>query len=109
LAHLKPVIVIARDHPDSKMSVRSCSSHIATMVSSTFEISPNRMQFVEYAEEKRYGPDDQKVIPEKFVAVDFTWKDNKAMHARLGPVGPPLVDRLKELLAGKLDDNDKLK
>ncbi len=107
LALLKPVIVIARDHVDSKMSVRSCSSHIATMVSNTFEIPPNRMQFVEYAEKKTYGPDDQKVIPEKFVAVDFTWKDNKAMHARLGPVGPPLLDRIKELLADKLDREEK--
>ncbi len=106
LAHLKPVIVIASDHPDSLMSVRSCSSHIATMVSSTFEIPPNRMQFVEYAEEKTYGPDDQKVIPEKFVAVDFTWKDNKAMHARLYSPSPPLLDRLKELLAGKVDGDE---
>lgn len=101
LAHLKPVIVIASDHPDSNMSVRSCSSHIATIVSSTFEIAPNRMQFVEYAEEKTYGPNDQKVIPEKFVAVDFTWKDNKAMHARLSSLGPPLLDRLKNLMANK--------
>lgn len=101
LALLKPVIVIASDHPDSKMSVRSCSSHIATMVSDTFEIPPNRMQFVEYAEEKRYGPDNQKVIPEKFVAVDFTWKDNKAMHARLSSLGPPLLERIKKLLANK--------
>ena len=101
LAHLKPVIVIASDHPDSKMSVRSCASHIATMVSSTFDISPNRMQFVEYAEEKTYGPDDQKVIPEKFVAADFTWKDNKAMHARLSSLGPPLLERVKKLLADK--------
>jgi len=101
LAHLKPVIVIASDHPDSLMSVRSCSSHIATMVSSTFDIPPNRMQFVEYAELKKYGPEDQKVIPEKFVAVDFTWKDNKAMHARLSSLGPPLLDRIKKLLADK--------
>lgn len=101
LAHLKPLIVIASDHPDSNMSVRSCSSHIATMVSSTFDIPPNRMQFVEYAEEKTYGPDDQKVIPEKFVAVDFSWKGNKAMHSRLSSLGPPLLDRLKELLADK--------
>ena len=106
VAHFKPVIVIARDHPDSKMSVRSCSSHIATMVSSTFNIRPNRMQFVEYSEEKTYGPEDQKVIPEKFVAVDFSWKDNKAMHARLMSLGPPLLQRLKSLLAGGLDDEE---
>ena len=108
LAHMKPVIVIASDHPDSKMSVRSCSSHIATMVSTSFEIPPNRMQFVEYAAEKTYGPDDQKVIPEKFVAIDFSWKDNKAMHARLSSPGPPLLDRIKELLAAKLDGGQDL-
>ncbi len=108
LAHLKPVIVLAMDHPDSRMSVRSCSSHIATMVSSTFDILPNRMQFVEYSAEKTYGPDDQKVIPEKFVAVDFTWKENKAMHARLRSVGPPILDRFEELLAGKWDIDKKV-
>ena len=106
LAHLKPVIVIARDHPDSPMSVRSCSSHIATLVSSNFNIPSKRMQFVEYAEAKTYGPDDQKVIPEKFMAIDFTWNDNKAMHARIGPVGAPLLDRLKELLAGRWESDD---
>jgi len=107
LAHLKPIIVIAKDHPDSLMSVCSCSSHIATLVSSSMGIPPNRMQFVEYTEEKVYGPDDQKVIPEKFVAVDFTWQDNKAMHARLSSLGPPLLGRLKSLLAGKVEGDEE--
>jgi hypothetical protein len=30
------------------MSVRSCSSHIATMVSQTFHVAPSRMQVVEF-------------------------------------------------------------
>ncbi|MGD8970285.1 MAG: hypothetical protein PVG01_02675, partial [Desulfobacterales bacterium] len=32
LAHLRPYIVVATDVPESRMSVRSCVSHIATSV-----------------------------------------------------------------------------
>jgi len=63
---LKPIIVIAMDHPDSKMSVRSCSSHIATMVIQTFQIAPGRMQFVEYYPQKTYGKEGKNFIPEMF-------------------------------------------
>lgn len=103
LAHLKPVIVVAMDHPDSRMSVRSCSSHIATMVSKKLNIPPNRMQFVEYSSQRTYGHGKNKVIPEKFEAVDFTWKDDLAIHAKLRSLGPPLLDRLMALMAADRD------
>ena len=32
LAHLRPIIVIAADVPESRMSVRSCCGHIATCI-----------------------------------------------------------------------------
>jgi len=97
LLYLKPVIVIAMDHPGSKMSVRSCSSHIATMVIQKFHIAPGRMQFVEYYPQKKYGKGGKNFIPEIFEAVDFTWKENMAIHPRLRPPSPILVMCLQEL------------
>ena len=106
LAHLKPIIVVATDHPDSRMSVRSCSSHIVTVITQRFNILPSRLQFVEYCAERSYGYGEQKVIPEKFEAVDFTWKENLAMHAKIRPLGPPLLDRLTEIMAGRWDGEE---
>ena len=97
LAHLKPIVVVASDLPDSKMSVRSCSSHIATTVGKTFGIPHHRMQFVEYYPEKTYGKENQSCIPESFEAVEFTWKEDKALHPKLRPLGPPLLDLLIDL------------
>ncbi len=105
LVHLKPVVVIATDHPESSMSVRSCSSHIATMVSQTFHVAPSRMQFVEYYPRKTYGKAGKNVIPEIFEAVDFTWKEDLAVYPRLRPLSPPL---LKCLLALLSEDRDGL-
>ncbi|MBW1864143.1 MAG: hypothetical protein JRI64_00570 [Deltaproteobacteria bacterium] len=99
LVHLKPVIVIATDHPESSMSVRSCSSHIATMVSQTFHVAPSRMQFVEYYPRKTYGKAGKNVIPEIFEAVDFTWNEDLAVYPRLRPLSPPLLKRLLALLS----------
>ena len=36
IAHLKPIVVVASDLPDSKMTVRSCSSHIISTVVQQF-------------------------------------------------------------------------
>ena len=103
LVHLKPIVVIATDHPESKMSVRSCSSHIATMVSQEFRVAPSRMQFVEYYPRKTYGRDGKNFIPEIFEAVDFSWIDNLAMHPKLRPPAPPLLKRLLALLGDERD------
>ena len=99
LVHLKPMVVIAIDHPESNMSVRSCSSHIATMVSQKFHIAPSRMQFVEYYPQKTYGRDGKNFIPEMFEAVDFTWKEDLAIHPKLRSPPSPLLKRLLELLS----------
>lgn len=98
LVHLKPFIVIAKDHADSNMSIRSCSSHIATLVSKRFNISPNRMQFIEYYPQKTYGQGGLKTIPENFEGVVFTWKEGAAIHPRLQPLEPLLLKRLAELM-----------
>ena len=86
------------DLPDGKMSVRSCSSHIATTVVRQFNIEPHRMQFVEYYPQTFYGQEDRKVIPEMFEAVEFTWVEGMALHPKLKPLEPPLLDILKERL-----------
>jgi hypothetical protein len=98
VAHLRPMIVVASDLPDSKMSVRSCSSHIATTVVQKFNVVPHRMQFVEYYPGKHYGEGNRNVIPETFEAVEFTWKKNMALHPKLKPLEPPLLDFLKNQL-----------
>jgi hypothetical protein len=94
-AHLKRYIVIASDISESRMSVRSCVSHIATRVAQDFNIDPQRMLFVEYYPETHYGPDDEKCIPERFDAVDFTWHGDKAMHAKWRALKPPILDLVK--------------
>ena len=98
LAHMRPFIVVASDIPGGRMSVRSCSSHIATTVVKQFNIAPHRIQFVEYYPQTHYGEGDRKVIPEMFEAVEFIWKDNKALHPKLKPLGPQLLDLLKRKL-----------
>ncbi|MBW2178731.1 MAG: hypothetical protein JRH03_17715, partial [Deltaproteobacteria bacterium] len=40
LVHLKPVVVVATDLADSKMTVRSCCGHIATTVVRNHHIVP---------------------------------------------------------------------
>ena len=98
IAHLKPMVVVVSDVPDGKMSVRSCSSHIATVVVQQFDIEPHRMQFIEYYPRKLYGEGNRKVIPETFEAVEFTWVDKMALHTKLKPLESPLLDLLQEKL-----------
>ena len=98
LVPLKPIVAMVTDHPASSMSVRSCSGHIATMVSRTFKIPPARLQFVEYYPAKKYGKGGDHFIPEVFEAVDFTWKDDLAIQPRLRPLTPMLRQRLTALM-----------
>ena len=98
LAHLRPIIVIASDVPESKMSVRACSGHIATSVAESFNIQPNRMLFVEYYPAVTYGENDKHRIPERFDAVHFTWHEGKALHPKWRPLQPKMRDLIKTLM-----------
>ena len=98
LAYLRPFIVVASDIPESRMSVKSCVSHIATSVAKAFDIKPNRMVFVEYYPRSTYGPQDEKVIPERFDAVEFTWLDDKAMHPKWRNLEQPLLSIIRGLM-----------
>jgi hypothetical protein len=95
-AHLKRYIIVASDIPESRMSVRSCVSHIATRVVQQFNIEPQRMLFVEYYPETLYGQKQEKRIPERYDAVDFTWHEEKAMHAKWRSLKAPVLDLVRE-------------
>jgi hypothetical protein len=100
LAHLRPIVVIISDMPKVKMndmSMRSCSSHIATCVARDFDIDSNRMLFVEYYPMVVYGGEDQHSIPEHFDAVEFNWHDGKAINPTWRTLRPPLLDLVRGL------------
>ncbi len=98
LAHLRPVIVIASDVPESRMSVRSCSGHIATSVAREFNLKPHRMMFIEYYPQTTYGEKNAHVIAEKYDLVDFTWLEDRAIEPKWRTLQPPLLDAIKELV-----------
>jgi hypothetical protein len=98
LMHLRPIIVVVSDVSDSKMDVRSATSHVATLVTKEFNIDPHRMLYIEYYPEHTYGMDDKYVISEKFDAVEFTWHDGMAIKPQWRTLKPPLLDEIKKLV-----------
>ena len=99
--HLKPFVAITADIPESRMSVKSCTSHIATSVAASFNIPPSRMLYVEYYPAESYGQNNQHHIPERFEVVDFKWHEGKALHPRWRPLQQHMRDILKELMRGR--------
>lgn len=100
---IKPYVVVVSDLPDhdthmKKISVRSCTSHIATCVAQEFNIDPHRMVYLEYYPASTYGDRNQYQIPAKLDAVDFTWHDGKALHPRWRSLKPPLRDVVMGLI-----------
>ena len=100
LAHLRPIIVIVSDIPESRMSVRSCTGHIATNVAKIFKIEPQRMLYIEYYAKTVYGDQQQHIIPEKYDVVDFIWYDGRAIEPKWRTLNPPMLDVIKELVEG---------
>ncbi len=98
LMHLRSVVVVISDVLGSNMSVKSCTSHIATLVAKEFNIDPHRMLWIEYYPENRYGADEIKVIPERFDAVEFTWHEDKAIQPKWRAIKPPLLDEIRKLI-----------
>jgi len=95
---LRPFVVVVSDDPESKMSIRSCAGHIATTVTQEFHIDPLRMIWVEYYPAIRYGKNNEYQIAEQFVAVDFSWRENRAIHPKWRQINPPLLDIVKNML-----------
>jgi len=98
LAHLRSMIVIASDVPDSRMSVRSCCGHIATSVTKEFNIKPHRMMFIEYYPQSEYGENREHIIEEKYDLVEFTWLDEGAIEPKWRTLKPPLLDTITALV-----------
>ncbi len=98
LAHLKPMVVIVCDVAGSPMSVRSCAGHIATKVTTEFNIDPSRMLYVEYYPSSVYGEHGERRIEEQYDVVDFRWHNDKAMHPRWRRLKPPLLDAIRALV-----------
>ncbi len=99
LTFLKPVIVIITDVPDSRMTIRSCTSHIATVAVSSFKLDRQRMLWVEYYPRVTYGEKNHLVIPERFEQVEFTWHEDSAIKPVWKPVRSPLLETVKALVA----------
>jgi hypothetical protein len=100
-AILRPFIAVVSDVPESRMSVRSCAGHVATSVSRDFKIDPQRMLYIEYYPESVYGERRDRVIFEKYEAVDFNWTEGGAIQPRWRTLKPPLLDAIQRLLHGK--------
>ena len=101
---IKPMLVVVSDLPDDgrqtpKLSVRSCTGHVATSITTAFGIDPQRMIYVEYAPPSVYGEHRQFSIPAKYDTVDFTWLDGKAVSPHWRPLTPPLLQVVADLIA----------
>ena len=104
LTLLKPIIVVVSElTPEENslkyVSIRSCVGHIATCVTQQFDIDPDRMIFVEYYPQKRYGQNQEHLILERFDLVDFKWNSGRALQPTWRPLPPNLVKTLTDLMA----------
>ena len=97
-AYLRPMIVIVSDIPESRMSVRSCTGHIATNVARQFKIEPDRMLYIEYYPETTYGEHNEHIIAEKYDVVDFTWREGRAIEPRWRPLKSPMLEVIIEIV-----------
>lgn len=99
VSFLRPYVAVVSDIPGNKMSVRSCAGHIASKVVRDFGIDPLRMLWVEHYPLIVYGAHSEHLIPEQFVAVDFTWIKGKAVNPRWRQLKPPMINIIKEMMA----------
>jgi hypothetical protein len=106
VSFLKPIIVVITDIPGSKMTIRSCTSHIATCVTNDFNIDPSRMLWIEYYPQTTYGQQGERVIPERIEAVEFEWLEEKAIKPKWRPLKPPLLEAVKHLISQKDSNSD---
>ena len=100
---LKPMVVVVSDLPDTgpslkKVSVRSCTSHIATCVSRDFNVPPQRMLYLEYQPASTYGDRNQHHIAAKLDVVEFVWHDGKALHPKWRPLKAPMFQEVLALI-----------
>jgi len=95
---LRPLIVVVTDVPESKTSIRNFSSHISTSVIREFKLDPRRVLWVEYYPAVIYGAEGEKIIPERYDAVEFTWQKDRALNPVWRTLQASLLDLVKSLL-----------
>ena len=100
---IKSIVVVVSDLPGhhthmKNVSVRSCTSHIATCVVRDFNIQPQRMLYAEYYPASTYGDRNQHHIPARLDGVDFQWHGHKALHPKWRALQPPLFDEVMALI-----------
>ncbi len=100
LALLKPFIVLAIDHPDSAMTIKSCAGHIATCIVKDFGFDPARMMYIEYYPAITYGEKKQHKIQERFEALEFVWCEGKALHPKWRHLPQTILAQIKPLARG---------
>jgi hypothetical protein len=113
VAHLKPIIVIISDLPDetdyspSRMTVKSCASHIASSVVKEFGIDPSRMMWIEYYPESS-EKEKLRYSKERFDLAEFTWYGRNATKALWNPLPEEMVTMAKRLMetSSTLSEND---
>ena len=98
LDYIRPIITVVSEISESNISIKSCSGHIATNVTKEFNIDPSRMLYVEYYPAVMYGEKNEKMIPERYDAIEFTWHGEKAIKPKWRTLKPPLVDLIKKLM-----------
>jgi hypothetical protein len=106
ISFIKPIIAVLTDIPDSKMTVRSCTSHIATCVSYDFNIDHTRMLWIEYYPKTIYGSQGDRVIPERVDSVEFIWQENKAIKPAWRTLQSPMADIIRQLIIQSDSDKD---
>jgi hypothetical protein len=94
-AHLRPTIVLVSDVPGSRMSVRSCAGHVATCISREYALSPGRMMYVEHYPQSIYGRQGERIIPEKFDAVEFEWTEGGAIRPKWRTLQGPILEAIR--------------
>ena len=98
ISFIKPIIAVITDVPESKMSIRSCTSHIATCVVNDFNIDSSRMMWIEYYPQTSYGLQKEKAIPERVEMVEFEWLENKAIRPKWRILPPLLLKAVQKLM-----------
>ncbi len=102
---LRPIIVVVSNIPEGRktrgvVSIRSCAGHIATQVTRQFNITPERMLYIEHHPAKVYGRPRIRTIPERYEAVDFKWRQGRAFAIHWRKLDPRLADLVAGLITG---------
>ncbi|MBF0395316.1 MAG: hypothetical protein HQK78_00940 [Desulfobacterales bacterium] len=99
LAYLKPIIVVVSDVCDSKLSIKSCAGHIATILIQEFNIDPHKMLFIEYCPKSTYGINNEHIIPESYDIIEFTWHEDKAINPKWRSLPSQIIEKLQEFIS----------